>query len=745
MCHIMMRVPDRDPRSSTGRWFNAISVPRAVVWQGAPVYVDALTVAAWLLLLNDFGPRQDQAQLAYIGPGAGLALAGTFLAIFAAMISALLAVLFWPFRWVWRATRGRRARKRAKVRRVVILGLDGLDPLLVDQFLAEGLLPNLDRLRRDGTYLRLGTTWPPLSPVAWSSFSTGANPGKHNVFDFIVRNPADYRPMISSVRIRPGKRHLRLGGYRLPLSKPQIDGLRKSKPFWKVLGEEGIFSAILRVPITFPPDRFHGVQLSAMCVPDLRGSQGTFCYFKESGPAGATSDSDVGGEQVIVERRGNTVYSCLPGPENPLRMDGRPTQIPLKIVGGKNGKAVLHVNGQRVALSPNQYTDWLAVSFKLAPLVKIRGICRFYLKQFEPPFEMYCTPVNIDPDKPAMPISHPAVFSTYLARQLGPFATLGLAEDTWSLSEGVLSEDAFLKQAYDIDDERQQMFFDALRRVRRGLVSCVFDAPDRIQHMFWRFYDDAHPARPADAALLNAHRHTLRDLYARMDALVGRTVEALDPQTALIVMSDHGFKPFRRCVDLNAWLLANGYLKLKGDAASTQCRYLGDVDWSRTRAYAIGLAGIYVNRRGREAQGIVPAAESAGLADELARRLTGLRDEQRDQVGIHQAVSNATVYHGPYVDGAPDVIVGYNVGYRVSWDAAIGKCGPVVFADNTNAWSGDHCIHPELVPGVLFSNWKFAASAANIVDIAPTALELLGVLKPSYMDGRSLVCDAATS
>lgn len=715
------------------------------VGRRAAPFVAAVTLLVAFVLFEGAAPQGDGRQLAYIGPGAGIALAGSFLAVLVALFSALVAVVTWPFRSLWRGWRGRGARRRAKVRRVVILGLDGLDPILVDQFLAEGRLPNLDRLRRQGSYQRLGTTWPPLSPVAWSSFSTGTNPGKHNIFDFIARNPADYRPMISSVRIRPGKRMLRWGRYQIPLSRPEISPLRKSKPFWSVLGEAGVFSAVLRVPITFPPDRFHGVQLSAMCVPDLRGSQGMFCYLTESGESGATTEGDVGGERVKVTRRDGTVHATLPGPPNPLRRDGTQAEVPIAVTQGKNGQAVLHVDGQRVALVPRQYTDWVEISFKLAPGVKARGICRFYLKQFEPTFEMYCTPINIDPDKPVMPISHPAVYSTYLARQFGPFATLGLAEDTWGLSEGMLSEEAFLQQAYDIDLERQRMFFDALSHVRRGLVACVFDAPDRIQHMFWRFHDVSHPARPKDDALLKAHGNTLPEMYARMDALVGRTLDAVGDDTALLVMSDHGFKPFRRCVDLNAWLLANGYLKLKNGAATAGRPYLADIDWSLTRAYAIGLAGIYVNVRGREAEGIVPSAQAAELAAELARRLTGLRDEQQGAIAIHQAVSRSTVYNGPYVGEAPDVIVGYNVGYRVGWDAAIGKCSATVFSDNTKAWSGDHCIHPDLVPGVLFSNWKFPAPTANILDIAPTALELLGMSTPSYMDGRSLLCDAATS
>ena len=341
----------------------------------------------------------------------------------------------------------------------------------------------------------------------------------------------------------------------------------------------------------------------------------------------------------------------------------------------------------------------------------MRGVCRFMLKQFAPPFAMYCTPINIDPDKPVMPISHPKVFSIYLAKLFGKFATLGLAEDTWSLSEGVNDEDDFLKQAYDIHDERQQMFFDSLRRVRRGMVTCVFDGPDRIQHMFWRFHEADHPALRANGKPVDreSHRQTIREMYKKMDGLVGRTIEEVGPHDALFVMSDHGFKSFRRGVDLNAWLRDNGYLKLKDGATTSNTVYLADVDWSGTRAYAIGLAGIFINQQGREAQGIVAdGEEKRQLVAELCEKLSGLRDEQHDQEAIHEAVCRTTVYSGPYVDSAPDLIVGYNVGYRVSWDAAVGKCGPHVFSDNTKAWSGDHCIHPRLVPGILFSNCSCA-------------------------------------
>ena len=697
----------------------------------------------WLCAL----PQLAQAQspeidlcLAYIGPGAGIALFGSFLAVLIAMCSAFFALLTWPIRWAWRFFRGRKARSRAKVRRVVILGLDGLDPDLVDQYLQEGILPNLAQLKEEGSYTRLGTTWPPLSPVAWSSFSTGSNPGKHNIFDFISPNRTDYRPRMSSVRVRPPSRTMHLGKYQVPLSRPQIDRLRKSKPFWNVLGEAGVFSAVLRVPITFPPDKFYGVQLSAMCVPDLRGTQGTFAFFTEEGQEGLSLEGDAGGQTLLVKRKGSTVNGLLPGPDNPLREDGSRSSLPLQVKRNSKGKITLHAGDQHVELPPNEYTDWVRLAFPLAPGVKARGLCRFLLKNFDAPFEMYCTPVNIDPDKPVMPISHPPVYSTYLAKQHGPYATLGLAEDTGSLSEQRVTEKDFLKQAYDIDDERQTMFFDSLQKVRRGLVTCVFDGPDRIQHMFWRFHDEKHPARGEDESKIAAHRDTIRDMYVRMDSLVGRTKKSVDKGTALVVMSDHGFKPFRRSVDLNAWLLDHGYLFLKENARASKVAYLEEVDWARTRAYAIGLAGIFVNQRGRESEGIVNLGrESQDLAKELCNQLTGLSDAECGEAAIHQAVCREDVYNGPYVEAAPDVIVGYNVGYRVSWDSANGKCASQVFSDNMKAWSGDHCIHPELVPGILFSNIALGNGKPNIVDLAPTVLDLLGVSKPVYMDGNSLL------
>jgi predicted AlkP superfamily phosphohydrolase/phosphomutase len=335
-----------------------------------------------------------------------------------------------------------------------------------------------------------------------------------------------------------------------------------------------------------------------------------------------------------------------------------------------------------------------------------------------------------------MEIGYPKVYPVYLAKRQGPYATLGLAEDTWGLSEHVLDDQHFLQQCIDIERERESMFFDGLEKVPEGLVVCVFDGTDRMQHMFWRYLDDRHPARPASVPA--AMGRVIEDLYVRMDDLVGRTVAACNgDDTLLMVLSDHGFNTFRRGIDLNRWLEEHGYLVV--DDARRGGEHLAGVDWSRTRAFAIGLTGIFINQKDKFAQGIVEAGESAeALRAEIAQKLRTLVDPETGAGAIKSVYQAAKAYRGPYKDQAPDLIVGYASGYRVSWDAAVGQTSREVFHDNTKAWSGDHCVDPSVVPGVLFCNRAIAAEQPRLLDIAPTVLDLFGVPVPEHMDGRVL-------
>jgi predicted AlkP superfamily phosphohydrolase/phosphomutase len=541
-----------------------------------------------------------------------------------------------------------------------------------------GELPNFARLATCGRMSEMESTCPPISPVAWSSFMTGVNPGKHNIFDFLNRNLRSLRPELSSARISsPIRRHGR---------QPTADiaGLRKSRPFWHLLADHGIFSAALRVPITFPPEPFNGLSLSAMCVPDLRGTQGTFTVFEEAGSGRPLT----GGQRIEVVFNNGRADTQLDGP----RMDEKVLTTPLIFHWSPQQPDILIIDlkDETIRLHRGIHSPWIHLSFR-SGWRRVRGIARFQFTGPSPTFRLYVTPIQIDPEAPALPIGHPSAFPIYLAKLIGPFATLGLAEDTWARNEGVLDEASFQAQAESIQSEREAMFFALLERIPRGFLTCVFDLPDRIQHLFW-----ANEA-VADSAITQAYR--------RMDTLLGQTLDRLDPESLLFVMSDHGFAAFRRGVNLNAWLKDQGWLTLKSDAADAD--FLGAIDWAKTRAYSFGLSGIHLNLKGREAHGIVNPEEAADLKKEIRTRLQDLLDPVDGTRAIVQVYDNNNIYSGPYAENGPDLVVGFADGYRASWDNAVGAVSPTVFSDNTRHWCGDHCVDRSLVPAFLGCNRPF--------------------------------------
>ncbi|MBS0204811.1 MAG: alkaline phosphatase family protein [Planctomycetes bacterium] len=661
--------------------------------------------------------------LTYVGPGAGMTVVGSFFVLLTAVGLLAFSLLTLPCRLflIWR--RRRAAGLRGRVPQVVVVGLDGFDPDRMQRLFALGRLPHLQRLAGVGTCTTLQTTLPPISPVAWSSFQTGVNPGKHNIFDFLNRDLRTCLPELSSVRTisADGQPWWRRFGTRVQM-------LRKSQPFWRILGNYGIFSTVLRVPITYPPEPFFGLSLSAMCTPDLRGTQGTFTMFSSDPQARAMV---TGGLCIPIERRPR-IETWLPGPAD--SRGGSHTDLRARLtiqIHPKKFEVYIRCGSESFSLELAQSTGWIPVTFRSGLLRQVGGLCQFRLESLTPHVRLYVSPIHLDPERPAMPISHPQVYSIYLAKLHGAFATAGLAEDTWGLNSGAISEAAFLEQTYRIHDERERMLMDALHRMRRGLTVCVFDGPDRIQHMFMRHDDPHHPANAGRN--VTEHADVIDDMYDRMDALVGRVAAAILPDATLMVLSDHGFCSFRRGANLNAWLIAEGYLTRRTDVAAGD--YLSDVDWTQTRAYAFGLSGIYLNLQGRESRGIVPPEDAARLRQEIAGKLQMWRDPQDGGRVVSRAYDAHTSYSGPYKSNGPDVIVGYERGYRAAWDCAVGRTDGAALQDNTRLWSGDHCVDPDLVPGVFLSNRVFSAGAMSIMDLAPTILCLFGIKPPEYMDG----------
>ncbi len=683
-----------------------------------------------------FGLMVPSQASAYIGPGAGFAFLGSFFIFFITFLISIAALFAWPVRYLLRLRQGKSTHiKNPKIKKAIVVGFDGMEPTLVERYMNQGLLPHLSRLRSEGTYRHLKSTLPPLSPVAWSTFQTGVNPGKHAIFDFLHRNPNNYLGELSSAQVRPNQRILRIGRFQVPLGRSVVRLLRKSQPFWKILGDYGIFSMILRVPITFPPERFNGLSLAAMCVPDLRGTQGTFSYYTTR----PEDEKDrTGGEVIPVQWKKDIIRTRIIGPRHPFRSKETPLTMDLTIIRKDDTQISLQVGSERHILSAGDYTPWVPVSFR-ADLIKLRGIVRFYLLRTEPYLELYMSPVHVDPAAPSLPLSHPTAFSLYLAKKQGPFATLGLAEDTWALNEGALDDLAFWEQCRSIHQERESMFWDAMDHLRQGLLVCVFDITDRVQHMFWRYEDKSHPAHPS--SIPEEMQDPLLQVYKMADSFLGELLEKIDSETLLIVMSDHGFRSFRRCVNINTWLMQNGFLSLDSDQDSGD--WFQGVDWSHTKAFALGLAGIYINEKGRESKGTVSPGEEARLIKmEITRKLKGLMDPETGDTAVLDVIDSAAAYKGPYQANAPDLIIGYNAGFRNSWESAVGKVTDEVFYDNKKMWSGDHCLLPDIVPGVLFSNKTLLTQSPHIADLAPTILRAFGIDPPEYMDGETIQFDA---
>ena len=665
---------------------------------------------------------------AYVGPGAGFAAAGSVLVLLGTFLLAFVIVLVWPIKAAVRLVR-RFWLPKPKVKRVIVLGLDGFDPGLAQRFASEGLMPNFQALAEEGCFHPLQTAYPSISPVAWSSFATGVDASRHNIYDFLTRDPCNYLPTLSSTDIRSMPKTLNLGLAKVPFGQRTVYRLlQKSQPFWKLLGAQGVWSSIVRVPITFPPQKFkNGTLLSGMCVPDLQGTQGSFSFYSTRPRQG----EHTGGQQYQIRCRNGKVNSNLTGPPG---KDGHPMKCPFELRLDKAARtATFKVGDEKVTVGFREYTPWLRI-----PFAGVTGIARFYVQTWEgDDVEIYVTPINIDPDSPAMPISHPFVYSIYLAKLIGPYATLGLAEDTWALNERVVDEEAFLKQAWLIFEERKRMLWDVLDKTKKGFVVTVFDTTDRISHMFYRYLDPDHPAN--EGKDVERHKGVMRDLYGRMDGFLAEVRAKIgdDKDTVLVVMSDHGFCNFTRGVNLNSWLRDEGYLVLK--EGSTSPEWFRNVDWEKTRAFTLGLTGIFLNRKGREAKGIVSEGpELEALRREIKEKLERLTDPKSGEPVIKEAFLTDELQSGPYRDMAPEILVGYHKGFRHSWDCATGSVSEEIFSDNTKSWSGDHCVDPRLVPGVFWCNRQINTETPNILDIAPTVLDLFGVEAPRYMQGQNL-------
>jgi predicted AlkP superfamily phosphohydrolase/phosphomutase len=607
---------------------------------------------------------------------------------------------------------------------VIVLGFDGMDYTLTKEMLADGRLPHLSRLAAQGTFQPLGTSTPPQSPVAWSNFITGMDAGGHGIFDFIHRDPKTMNPYLSTSRPKPSDKKFEVGEYEFPLTADKMELLRFGTPFWEVLEQKGIPTTVIRMPANFPPSGTATQELSGMGTPDIIGSYGTFAYYT-SDPGALIGKDLSGGRLYGVKVSGGVVKGTLYGPKNPFLVKAQDSFTDFTVyVDPQEPAAKIVVGEEERVLKVGEWSDWVPVTLKFIPTQSVRVICRFYLKEVRPVFSLYVTPLNLDPTKPAMPISTPASFASELASATGPFYTQGMPDDTKALSDGVFSADEFLTQANMAQEEAVRQYQYVLGRFQHGLLFYYFGHSDQVSHMMWRSMDPQHPAyKQSDARFKNV----IPDLYRSLDDIVGATMEKMDPKTLLIVMSDHGFASWRRAFHLNTWLKENGYLVLIDPNRKNDPGLFANVDWSRTRAYGLGLNGLYLNLQGREKWGIVEPQDRRGLMDELVAKLTKTVDPKTGEIAVKSVFRRDDYKSTGHVEIGPDLIVGYAKGTRGSNESALGKVPPEVFTDNTEAWSGDHCMDPDGVPGILFTSRPLKRPVARLQDLAAAILAEFGI------------------
>lgn len=690
----------------------------------------------------------------------------------------------------------------AEDRPLVILGFDGADAGLAERWMDEGKLPNLEALRAEGAFRPLRSTVPSQTPVSWSTFATGLNPGRHTIFDFLKRDPENYKPafagtgegrepflfgernplvvgaglglltllvfllLLKLFRLRTGVAFalaLVLGiaggaggamaaARLLPTERPIAINNQQGDTFWELLGKSGKRVSVIRVPVTFPPEPYeHGHLLTGLGTPDLSLRIGKPFYFT-SELFFEPRTGDFSGELVeLIDNQGE-IPTEVKGPENKLFPDAKPryVTIPMTLtVSDDRSKLDIEVSGNRLELIPGSWSDWVTFSFPFNPLIKVQGIGRFYLVSLEDEVRLYLSPIQFDPLElpPGFAITTPEGFVDRLTDHHGRFKTIGWAIDTWSMEEGTIDEEIFFEDVDFTVSKYEEMLYQLLDDRDWDVLVHYFEFTDRVQHMMWRHFDPLHPLYTEAGAA--KYGDSILEAYQRMDKIVGETKRRMPEDAILMIVSDHGFASFRRSVNYNTWLATNGLMKLTGEDAGRknledlfgQGDFFVNVDWSQTKAYALGLGQIYINLEGRESQGIVkPGAEYEQVVEEIRAGLLALIDETTGEHPVVHVWRRDDVYTHYDPSLIPDLIPSNGEGYRVGWQDALGGIAKTVLEDNDHFWSGDHCsVYPPLVDGILFANIPLRQEQAAMVDVMPTILELFGVAATTDLDGESLL------
>ncbi|GAB4372515.1 MAG: hypothetical protein Kow0062_08880 [Acidobacteriota bacterium] len=573
----------------------------------------------------------------------------------------------------------------------------------------------------------------------------------------------------------------------LPVEVPAAKNNRKGKPFWTVAAEHGMRVGVVRMPVTFPAEELPegSRMISGLGVPDMRGRVGT--------PSLWTSDPrfSAGNNQFSLEirklpaRRGRVETEII-GPfdypfhvyvvdraearwreqglsaaeiaerreelKRHLEERGHPEQIRLPLMLEITDEALtLEASGRSATLRPGEWTDFVPLDFPINWLVDalqpLRGMVRFKLISLEPEVQLYMSPINFHPSSHPIFYTWPPDLAEEVAERTGLFKTQGWAIDTWSYPSNRVGGIELFLEDMDFTVSGFERVMNHMLEQDFDLYIQVFYFPDRAGHLLWHNLDPEHPLyEPENAERFDA---AMRAVYQRMDTIVGEALAKIDDDTLFMVVSDHGFSTFRRQINYNTWLYQNGFLALKGKTRTRNLEQLFDrdvrnvdvfsgIDWSRTKAWAMGLGSIYINLVGREPQGVVMPGEEY---EEVVRQIReGLEQAVDPETGLHPVyrVYTRDEIAGQYdAEKFPDLRASNIITYRVSWQDTLGGLSTAVFEDNDRTWSADHCsLEPTLIPGILFVNRRLDVERPRMIDVAPSILAELGLDPPGELDGR---------
>jgi predicted AlkP superfamily phosphohydrolase/phosphomutase len=508
------------------------------------------------------------------------------------------------------------------------------------------------------------------------------------------------------------------------------------------LANDGVDSTVVKMPSNYPAeDMKRGRALAGMGTPDIYGGHGTFTLYSTRDEDLLLDLGDKGHIYPALFDEQHRFFGQIEGPANTLKIEPEPTFVDFVAYWDRRHKtARIDIGGREVLLEQGKLSPWVPISFNLlSPLASVSAITRFQLLEADKGFRLYIYPPSIDPSDPAQTISSPSGYSQELSEKVGTFHTLGLPADFNGIKTEVLSMGDYITQSEGIMAESRQLFnyeFERFRKVSSGLLFFYFSSADQGSHIYWALGDTAHPAHKPSEALEFGDQ--IARMYVQFDEVVGQLMAQLPASVPVMLLSDHGFAPLRRQINLNTLLYEQGFLNFYGEP-DTSMSLITQADWDQTEAYALGLNGIYLNQLGREGNGIVPSQRRDEVLGRIRDGLLAYKDPENGESPFARVFITSEIYKGANLKLGPDIIVGCKSPYGLDYSAATGGIAEKGVIPNTSRWSGDHIIDPHMVPAMLMTNFKRSDKTPVIWDLAPTILTLFGQVPPEIMRGKSVV------